>query len=103
MENWLICGIACCLPIIGVTIKNIVSVTKGGYRSGANEYSASTAGNSVYVENHPFRGAFISLIVGIVLSMAAGPILLAIYMLINIFDIVAAVKYLVANKKQNNA
>lgn len=99
--NWLLCGLLCCFPIVGVTVKNIVATVKDGYRRGANSYTVSVSSDSVSVENHPFREAVISLIIGILISLAAGPILLVIYMLLNIFDMVAAIKYLVANKKQN--
>lgn len=100
-NNWLLCGLLCCFPIIGVTVKNIVGTVKDGYRRGENSYTVSVSSDSVHVTNNPIGGAIISLVVGILISLAAGPILLVIYMLLNIFDMVAAIKYLVANKKQN--
>lgn len=97
--SWIIWGAMCIFPIIIPIIKMIAGSTKDGARQGANEYSASVAGNSVYVENHPFRGAIIGLAVGIFGGLLVGPIMLAFYVIKNlakmikmIVDFVKAVK-----------
>lgn len=89
--TWIIWGALCIFPIILPIFKMIAGSAKDGARRGANDYSASVVGNSVYVENHPFRGALIGLGVGIFGGLLAGPIMLAFYVIKNTAKLVSII------------
>ena len=76
--GWVVWGILCIPAIIVPIIKMMVQGAKDGWKQGANEYSASFIGNTMYVENHPLRGALLQLVANLIISVLAGPILLAI-------------------------
>ena len=96
--GWFLWGLLCIPGIIIPIIKMMVQGAKDGWKQGANEYSASVIGNTMYVENHPFRGALLQLLVNGIISIFAGPILLALNIVKNglalynkIFDLVKSV------------
>ncbi|MBO5906592.1 MAG: hypothetical protein J6Q85_00365 [Clostridia bacterium] len=90
-ESWVIWGAACVVPIIIPILKMTFDQAKKGARDGANEYSASVVGNTVYVENHPIRGAISGLIGGIFGGLLVGPIMLAIYIIKNALALITAI------------
>lgn len=75
--GWVVWGILCIPGIIGPLVKLIVVGARDGWKQGANEYSASIIGNTMYVENHPVRGAILQIVVNIVLGVLVGPVILA--------------------------
>ena len=81
--TWILWGAMCIFPIIIPIFKMIAGSAKKGARSGANNYTASVVGNTVYVENHPFMGALGGIVIGILSGLFAGPIVLAFYVVKN--------------------
>ena len=90
--NWIIWGALCAFPIIIPTIKMIAASTKSGAKDGSRNYTASVEGNTVYVQNHPFMGAVIGFGVGILGALLIGPILLAVYIVKNVFKTIVLIK-----------
>ena len=76
-------------------MKDIFAEVKKGAVRGSREYSASVSGNTVYVQNHPFRGAIGGLIGGIFGSLLVGPIYLVFYIVKNTIKIVTSIVALV--------
>ena len=93
--TWVAWGAICIFPIIIPILKLVFSSAKDGMRNGANEYTASVSGNNIYIRNHPIRGAVIGLLAGVFGGLLVGPVMLAIYILKNIFELLSSVLDLV--------
>ena len=78
---WMIWGFMCSIPMIVEVGKAVIDGTRQGARDGANEYSATIIGNTLYIENHPFRGAVIGFLGSIIGCVLVGPVVLPIYFL----------------------
>ncbi len=93
--NWLAWGLLCLFPVIIPILKDIFTEGKKGAVRGSREYSASVSGNTVYVQNHPIRGAIGGLIGGVFGSLLVGPIYLGVYIVKNTVKIVTSIVALV--------
>lgn len=102
--DWMMWGFMCCIPIIGTVLRGVISGAKKGWNDGANQYTATVSDTHVTVENHPFRGAVLGIIGSIIGGCLAGPVLLGLYIIINIILLVQAILYIKNNKPapQNN-
>ena len=78
---WMVWGIMCMPPIIVPMLKEVSKQARIGRRRGANQYTATTSGNTIYVKNHPLQGAILGIIGGIIGCLIAGPIVLPLYMI----------------------
>ena len=81
-------GFFCIFPIIGVFFRIVGSGGKSGRSAGANHYTASSTDTTITVQNHPFLGWVIGILLGGVVGLLIGPIFLPIRMLIAIKDII---------------
>lgn len=102
--NWMFWGFICCFPVIGTVLRSAISSAKSGWKQGANEYTVTVSDTHATVENHPFRGAVLGIIVSIILCVLVGPVMLAFFIIINIISLVQAILYIKNNKPapQNN-
>lgn len=102
--SWVMCGVACCFPVIGTVLRIAISNAKQGWKQGANEYTATVTDTHVTVSNHPFRQAILSFIVAVAISLVAGPIILGFSMILNVISLIQAILYVKNNKPapQNN-
>jgi len=85
---WFLWGILCVFPIIIPILKEAFDSAKKGARDGANRYTATQSGNTIHIENHPFRGAIKGFLVGIIAGILIGPVLLVIYFIKNILTLI---------------
>ena len=81
---WMLWGAVCAVLSIGDSISVIRDSTRSGRADGAREYTIS--GNTI--SNHPFRGALIGLVAGIVACLLIGPVLIPLYVIFYILGIV---------------
>ncbi len=88
---WMLWGAMCAIPIIIPVIKLIAGTTKDGRRQGANDYTATDYGSSIHVENHPFRGAVLGFVVGVIVSLIVGPALLIFYFIKTLIKTVTSI------------
>ena len=79
-RNWAMWGLFCSFVIIPFIIRMARDQAKQGAKDGANSYTASRIGNTVVVENHPFRGMVLGFIFGLVLGVLLGPIATPFFM-----------------------
>lgn len=102
--EWIVCGVACCVPVIGTVLRFSLANAKLGWKQGANDYTATVTDTHVTVSNHPFRQAILSFILGFGLSLVAGPIILGVTIIINVISLIKAILYVKNNKPapQNN-
>lgn len=82
--DWVVWGTMCCVPVIGTVLRAVITSAKSGWNEGANQYSATVSNNSVTVQNHPFRQAVLSVIAAILVCVLVGPVMLGIFVIINI-------------------
>lgn len=103
-SEWMTWGFMCCIPVIGTVLRAVISGAKSGWKKGANEYTVTVSDTHATVENHPFRGAVLSIIGSIIGSCLIGPVLLGLFIIINIISLVQAILYIKNNKPapQNN-
>ena len=85
---WILWGVLCTIPILLPILRFAKGRAHDGAVRGSNEYTASVSGNTVYVQNHPWKGAIFGAIVGLFVGILAGPVALVVYMLKNISTIV---------------
>ncbi len=88
---WLMWGVLCAIPIIIPILRSAFAQGKSGARDGANEYSASVIGNTVYVENHPIRGAILGFIGGLIGGVLIGPVILPIYVIKTVIKLISGI------------
>ncbi len=102
--DWVVWGVMCCFPVIGTVLRTVIASAKSGWNEGANQYSATVSSDSVTVQNHPFRQAALSVIAAILVCVLVGPVMLGIFIIINIISLIRAVLYIKKNKPapQNN-
>ena len=102
---WLIWGANCCVPMLFDIIKSIVVEAKRGWNEGAREYSVTVDSSSVTVQNHPLRGAIISIVVTLFFGVLSGPIFLGLSLFGTLIAILEFVIHLIKtnkSKKQDN-
>ena len=102
-ENWIIWGVLCTIPVIIPILKFVFESAREGARRGANDYTVTVTSSSVTVQNHPIRDALISLVLSVILSIVAGPFVLAFYVIKNIIKLIKTILALVKVCKQIKA
>lgn len=103
LGGWFIFGGFCCVPLITVILKQIVSNVKSGYKSGKNSVDVTVyRDGSTSSRNHPIRGAIGGLIGGILGSVLVGPVLLGIYIILNLMDVTTLLQYMKIYKKEDS-
>lgn len=102
--DWMVWGIMCCVPILGTVLRSTIKMAKSGWNEGANQYTATVSDTHVTVQNHPFRQALLSIVGAIIGCILVGPVVLALYIIANIFSLIQAILYIKKNKPapQNN-
>ncbi|MBQ9121823.1 MAG: hypothetical protein IJY12_05645 [Clostridia bacterium] len=85
---WAMWGAYCVIFVIVTILRMALGLGKDEARKGANEYTATRVGNTVYVSNHPIRSAIFGFLGGLVIGFLAGPIFLPLTALRYLVEII---------------
>ena len=89
---WMIWGGVCAIPLIITMIKMGIVGAASGAATGANTYTATQSGNTVYVKNEAASGAFWGFIMGLFLGVAVGHIILPFFFIKNLIALIRRFK-----------
>ena len=85
-------GFMCCLPIIGFMLRLVRGAAASGRESGARDIRITRTSNYSYsVTNNAGWGWVIGLIVGIFVSLAIGPFVLPVMIIINVVQLITLI------------
>lgn len=98
--GWIVWGAICTIPILGTVLRMAKKEGARGAQDGANTYTVeSDPYGNVTVSNHPLRDAIIGFLAGILAGIIMGPIVVCVYLILNVVRICSAIKQIIQFSK----
>ncbi len=99
IQAWFIWGLFCVIPVIIPTLKFVFGMTRDNAREGERHVTYTITSDSITSSNDGCLYGIIGFVLSAAAAVAAGPIVLGFYMVLNILAIIRFVSALVASRR----